>query len=296
MSVEITLAKVLAHCGGDPHQAVHHLGRAIAAAPGDPAAYAAVAELLPALGTLPDNDAHVLPVLAYRHFLAGRMDEAVLALGTLGGVSSRFSWADAPWFSDPAFLSQISTEALSEAGHRLYDHGPGPDEAALQPWLTATETLAARSSAGPEDLAKMAVLLRTFGKTSESLALCDRADTLGRTVLAEVARAGTWRVLGDLDQTAAAFQRALLLEPDNWSLHLDLSDLHATMGDPTAALASAEEGLRHAPDQPKLLTAHAAHHARLTGKAGDLRKFDRVAADLDPAYADWLREQATGTP
>ena len=142
----------------------------------------------------------------------------------------------------------------------------------------------------------MAVLLRIFGKTNESLALCDRADTLGRTALAEVARAGTWRILGDLDQTAAAFQRALLLEPDNWSLHLDLSDLHATMGDPTAALASAEEGLRHAPDQPKLLAAHAAHHARLTGKAGDLGKFDRVAADLDPAYADWLREQATGTP
>ncbi|MFI0453913.1 tetratricopeptide repeat protein [Actinomadura sp. 6N118] len=294
MSIEVTLANVLAHCGGDPGQAAHYLSRAIAVAPSDPASYAAVAELLPELGDLPDGDARVAPVLAFRHFRDGRMDDAALVLGALGGVSPRFAWAEAPWFSDERFLSGVSAGALCEAGQRLFDYGAVPDEVALLPWLRAVETLVERPDVGSEDLARMAVLLRVFGRTDESLALCDQADAAGLTVLAEVVRGGTWRVLGNLDETAAAFHRALILEPDNWSLHLDLSDLQATRGDHDAALVSAEEGLRHAPDEPKLLAARAAHHARLIGTAAALSEFERLASVLDPSYAHWLREQAQG--
>lgn len=292
----MTLAKVLAHCGGDPEQAAHHLSRAIAAAPHDPAVYTAVSELLPELGEMPADDARVAPVVAYRHFLDGRMDDAVLVLGALGGVSPRFAWADAPWFSDGRFLSVVSAEALCEAGHRLFDHGAGPSEEAALPWLRAAHAVADRPGANSEDMARMAILLRVFGRTDKSLELCDRADAVGRTVLAEVVRAGTWHTLGNLDQATAAFRRALALEPDNWSLHLDLADLYATRGDHAAALASAEEGLRHAPTETKLLAARAAHQARLTNTSEALNEFERLASALDPGYAGWLREQATGTP
>jgi tetratricopeptide (TPR) repeat protein len=294
MSLDLTLARVLAHCGGDPERAAHHLSRTIAAAPHDPARYAVVAELLPELGELPADDARVAPVVAYRHFLDGRMDDAVLVLGAVGGVSPRFAWADAPWFSDERFLSAVSAEALCEAGQRLFDYGAGPSAAAARPWLRAVEKVADRSESFPEDVARMAILLRVFGRTEESLVFCDRADAAGRTVLAEVVRAGTWRVLGNLDETAAAFRRALALEPDNWSLHLDLSDLYATWGDHAAALASAEEGLRHASTEPKLLAARAAYVARLTGTAEVLDEFERLASVLDSGYGKWLREQATG--
>ncbi len=53
-----------------------------------------------------------------------------------------------------------------------------------------------------------------------------------------LARAATWRAMGDLDQSAAAFERALLLDPANWSLYLDLADLRAEQGDFSAAAAS----------------------------------------------------------
>jgi tetratricopeptide (TPR) repeat protein len=296
MSPDIALAKVLAHCGGDPEQAAHRLSRAIAAAPHDPVPYAAVAELLPSLGELPADDPSVAPVLAFCHFLDGHMDDAALVLGALGGVSPRCAWANAPWFADERFLSHVSAEALCEAALRLFDYGTEPGPAAAQPWLRAAEAVASRTDLGPEDLARMAILLRTFGRPDESLTLCDRADAMDRTVLAEVVRGGTWRALGNMDETAAAFHRALDLEPDNWSLHLDLSDLHAMRGDHTAALTSAEEGLRHNPHERKLRAARAAHQARLTGTPEAFAEFERLTSELDPAYRAWLREQATGTP
>jgi tetratricopeptide (TPR) repeat protein len=294
MSLDITVATVLAHCGGDPEQAARQLSRAIANAPTDPTTYAVAIELLPALGVLSTDDPAVAPVLAFRHFLDGRMDDAVLTLGALGGVSPRIAWADAPWCSEGSFLSAVSAEALCEAVLRLFDHESTPAEAAARPWLRMVEAVTFRADLGPEGLARMAISLRAFGRTDESLVLCDRADAVDRTVLAEVARAGTWRLMGNLDETVAAFRRALVLDPDNWSLHLDLSDLHAERGDHGAALASAQDGLSHAPNEPKLLAARAAHHARLAGTTEALHEFERLASDIDPAYRQWLREQATG--
>ncbi|RMI31451.1 tetratricopeptide repeat protein [Nocardia stercoris] len=293
MSHDITLASVLAHCGGDPEQAARQLSRAIATAPSDPTVYAAAVPLLPGLGELSAADPSLAPILAFRHFLDGRMDDAALILGALSGISPQIAWADAPWFSETSFLSGVSTEALREAVYRLFDHAAVPADTA-RPWLRAVETVTSRAGLGPEDLAGMAISLRLLGRTDESLTLCDRADAMGRTVLAEVVRAGTWRLLGNHEEAAAAFGRALVLEPTNWSLHLDLSDLYAERGDHPAALAAAQAGLRHAPHEPKLLAARAAHHARLAGTAEALHEFERLASDTDPAYCRWLREQATG--
>ncbi|MFC5185199.1 tetratricopeptide repeat protein [Actinomadura harenae] len=293
MSHNVALANVLAHCGGDPEQAAQYLSQAIAGEPQDPAPYAAAVELMGGFGGLPDDDARVAPVVAFRYFLDGRMDDAVLVLGALGGVSPRIAWADAPWFADERFLAQVGAEALCEGGLRLFDHGAEPEQVGAGPWLRAAEAVADRVD-DAEDLARMAILLRTFGRPDESLALCDRADAAGSSVFTEVVRAGTWRVLGKLDEAAAAFTRAVDLEPDNWSLHLDLSDLHATRGDHAAALAAAEQGLRHAPDEPKLRAARAAHQARVTGTPEAFAEFEREAAQLEPGYRDWLRRQAGG--
>ena len=295
MSAELTIANVLAHCGGDRIGAARQLSRAIAATPHDPSVYEAVAALLPGLGELPDDDSGVAPVLAFGHFQEGRMDDAVLVLGALGGVSPRVSWADAPWFADERFLAEVGPEALCEAALRLFDHGAGPGPAAAQPWLRAVEVVTSRTDLGPEDLARMAIALRAFGLPEESLAMCDRADALGRTVLAEVVRAGTWRALGKPDEAIAAFDRALVLEPDNWSLHLDVSDLRALRGDHAGALASAEAGLRHAPDEPKLRAARAAYEVRLTRTPEAVVEFESLAGEVDPGYHSWLRHQAGGT-
>jgi len=48
-SVDLTVAQVMAHCGGSPAAAVDHLARAISAAPQDPQPYAVLAGLRPEL-------------------------------------------------------------------------------------------------------------------------------------------------------------------------------------------------------------------------------------------------------
>jgi hypothetical protein len=65
----------------------------------------------------------------------------------------------------------------------------------------------------PEALAKMAILLRACGLTDASFALCDQADSVEQIMLTEVVRAGTWRKLGDLQPTVAAFELASIRRP-----------------------------------------------------------------------------------
>lgn len=99
----------------------------------------------------------------------------------------------------------------------------------LRPWFDAIDVVCAREPV-PEAMAKMAIFLRACGFTDASFGFCDRADSIEQIMLTEVVRAGTWRKLGDPGQTAAAFERALALDPANWSLHLDLADLRAEQG------------------------------------------------------------------
>ncbi|UUU28543.1 tetratricopeptide repeat protein [Streptomyces sp. CA-210063] len=91
-------------------------------------------------------------------------------------------------------------------------------------------------------MAKMAIFLRACGLTDASFDLCDQADAIQRIMLTEVVRARTWRKLGDPGQTAAAFERALTLDPTAWSLHLDLADLRAEQGDFTTAVQLIDQG------------------------------------------------------
>ncbi|MFJ9369643.1 hypothetical protein ACIRRA_35215 [Nocardia sp. NPDC101769] len=147
MSLDVILANVLAHCGGDREQGARHLSRAIASAPSDAEVYAAAVELLPAFGELSADDSTVAPILAFAHFLDGRMDDAALTLGALSGVSPHIAWADAPWFANASFLSGVSIEAVREAVYLLFDHAAVPDDAAARPWLRAVETITSRPGA-----------------------------------------------------------------------------------------------------------------------------------------------------
>ncbi|MFF4578641.1 type IV pilus biogenesis/stability protein PilW [Streptomyces sp. NPDC001373] len=53
---------------------------------------------------------------------------------------------------------------------------------------------------------------------------------------------GPWRDPGDPDRTAAAFERALALDPANGPLHLDLADVRAEQGDFTTAVRFVGQG------------------------------------------------------
>ncbi|WP_030601892.1 tetratricopeptide repeat protein [Streptomyces achromogenes] len=302
----VGLARVMAHCGGSPSAAVHYLAGAMASAPGNPEPYAVLAELWrekpSELAEVVQGAGSLRTVLArsYISFLRDDMDGAALAIGSVTGVRPDIAWAEAPWFGDERFLGGVSADALAEAAMRTMDRGhdldSDPMRERFRPWFEAIDAVSARRPL-PEPLAKMAILLRACGLTDASFALCDRADSVERIMLTEVVRAGTWRKVGDPLQTVAAFERALALEPANWSLYLDLADVRAEQGDFASAVRLAEQGMRYEPGEPSLRAAGAAYRARLTGSAADLRELVELAPELpNDSYRNLLIDHACAGP
>ncbi|MFG2479902.1 tetratricopeptide repeat protein [Streptomyces fagopyri] len=302
----VSLARVMAHCGGDPKAAVRYVAGAIASAPEAAEPYAVLADLWQeqrqSLAAVLEG-ADSLPVVlaqSYVSFLENDMDVAVMALGSVVGAQPTVAWAKAPWFSDARFLGSVRAEAVAEAVMRTMDHGRGLDVPAvregLRPWFDAIDVVCDREPLS-EAMAKMAIFLRACGLTDESFALCDRADSVAPVMLTEVVRAGTWRRLGDPGQTAASFHRALALEPGNWSLYLDLADLHAEQGDFAAAARFAGEGLEHGPTETTLRAAEAAYRARHSGEPDALRDLIALVPHLpNDSYQALLIDHACASP
>jgi len=285
---------------------VDYLSGAIASAPQHPDPYTVIGELWrdnrSELAGAIQNASSLRTVLAqsYISFLENNMDGAALAIGSVTGVRPDIAWAEAPWFGDERFLSAVSAEALAEAAMRTMDRGHDLDTESMrtrfQPWVRAIETVSNRDPQ-PEALAKMAILLRACGLADASFALCDRADSVEPIMLTEVVRAGTWRKLGDPDQTVAAFERALALEPDNWSLYLDLADVRVEQGDFSSAIQLIDRGLEHEPTDLALRAAGAAYRTRLTGSPAALRELIEVAPQLpNDAYRNLLINHACAAP
>jgi len=296
----VTLAGVMAHCGGSPVGAVRFLVGAIASAPDAPEPYAALAELWRDRRSEFEEELRrnaslsAVVAQAYFFFLDGEMDDAVMALGSATGARPDVAWGAAPWFGDARLLGAVRAEALAEACLRTLDYGHDLDSDAMRerfsPWFRAVDVVSARSPV-PESLASMARLPRACGRYDLAFALCDRA--LEPALWTEVARAATWRVMGRPDQAATAFERALALEPDNWSVHLDLADVRAEQGDFAGAAAQAEQGLVHAPGEVSLRAAAAAYRTRLSGSADDLRALITMAPQVpNPGYRDFLIDHA----
>ena len=287
-------------------QALRYINSAIASAPEDHEPYAVLADLwreqradVAELLQGADSPGAVL-AWSYICFLENNMDDAAMAIGGVTGARPTVAWAEAPWFSDARFLDTVSADALAEAVMRTMDFGHDLDaedmRELLRPWFQAIDVVCAREPL-PEAMAKMAIFLRACGRTDASFALCDRADSLEPIMLTEVVRAGTWRKLGEPGQAAAAFQRALILDPANWSLYLDLADLHAEQGDFTRAVQFAEQGLEHGPTEITLRAAAAAYRTRLTGSPDDLRELIALVQQLpEDSYRRLLIDLACDGP
>jgi hypothetical protein len=133
----VSLALVMAHCGGNVQAAVHFLAGAIAAAPHDPEPYAVLAEPRrdspSQLAALVDEAGSPETLLAqsFVRFLEGDADGAALAIGSLTGFQPSVAWADAPWFGDHRFLGAVGANALAEAAMRTMDYGHDLDTDAM---------------------------------------------------------------------------------------------------------------------------------------------------------------------
>ncbi|MEV0695927.1 hypothetical protein [Streptomyces sp. NPDC050388] len=296
----------MAHCGGSPAGAVKFLVGAIAAAPAAPEPYAALAELWRDRRSEleesleGDGSLSAVPARAYFLFLEGDVDDAVMALGSVTGARPDVAWGAAPWFGDARFLGAVSAQALAEACLRTLDYGHELDTDEMRerfaPWFHALEVVSERDPV-PESLASMARLPRSCGRYELAFALCDRADAVDRVMWAAVARATTWRVMGDLDQAAAAFECALALDCANWSLYLDLADVRAAQGDFAAAVSLVEQGLEYEPHEVSLRAAGAAYCTRLSGSSDDLRALIALAPELaNIAYRNLLIDYACAGP
>jgi tetratricopeptide (TPR) repeat protein len=273
-SGSLAIAQVMAHCGGSTDAAMRFIAQAIAADPRDPA-----------------RSAGAILAFAYFAYTEGDVDNAVMALGTVTGYRPDIAWANAPWFTDSRFHSAVSPAAFAEATMRIRDHQHDLDtdtvRECLTPWFTAIDAVCERTP-DPDSMARMAILLRETGQTEKALALCDRADAIQPVMFTEVVRAATWRRLGNLPEAAASFHRALVLEPDNWSLYLDLADLAAEDGNYPEAAALAARGVELEPDDITMRAAAAAYRARSTGSPADRTLFDQLAAQVPEPYRHTL--------
>jgi tetratricopeptide (TPR) repeat protein len=300
----LAIAQVMAHCGGSPTAAASFIASAVAADPRDPEPYSALENLR---RELPDEVAAVVaaantigPMLAraYLSFIDGDMDEAAMSLGAVTGYQPDVPWAAAPWFGDERFLGAVTPTALAEATMRIrdYDRDLNTDTVreCLATWFRAIDAVCERD-ADPDAMARMAILLRECGRTDASFALCDRADAVRRMMLTEVVRAGTWRHLGNRAETAAAFRRALVLDPANWSLYLDLADLAAEEGDFAEAAALATRGEELEPEDVTMRAAAAAYRARSTGSGADLDTLTELAPQVPEPYRQTLIDYSRGT-
>jgi tetratricopeptide (TPR) repeat protein len=306
MTAGVSLARVMAHCGGSPFRAVEFLVGVIASAPAAPEPYAALADLWRGQrseleeGFERDSSLRAVLAQAYFLFLEGDMDDAVMSLGSVTGARPDVAWGAAPWFGNARFLGAVSAEALAEACLRTLDYGHDLDTDEMRelfaPWFHAIDVVSERSPF-PESLAAMARLPRACGRYELSFTLCDRADAVDRVMWTAVARAATWRVMGDLDQAAEAYESALALDPANWSLHLDFADVRAEQGDFAAAVRLAEQGLEHAPHEASLRAAGAAYRTRLYGSPVDLRALLTLAPEVtNTSYRDLLIDHACAGP
>ncbi|BCB75396.1 hypothetical protein GCM10022251_77920 [Phytohabitans flavus] len=294
----------MAHCGGAPGEAVKYLAQAIAQGPDDPEPYDLLSELrrespeVVADTVASPSSLWQFVVDAYLNFLDGDMDQAAQRLGSVIGYRPEVAWASAPWFGDERFLGAVTAAGLADATLNITDYGPEMDNDAARermgPWFRAIDVVCEREPAA-EAMARMAILLRICGRTDASLALCDRADSVDRVMFTEVVRAGTWRRLGDQRQTAAAFRRALELDPTNWSLYLDLADLAVEDGDFAQAADLVRQGLEHEPEDVTLRAAGAAYRARAEGSIVDLDLLLELAPEVPHAgYRNGLLEHAVG--
>lgn len=300
-STALALAKVMAHCGDHPEAALKFLAGAIAAAPQDPAAYATLLDLrreMPAIARLAAEPSTLAAVLAdsYLSFHDGDMDRAATALGVVTGIRPDVAWAEAPWFTDERFLGGVSASGLADATTCIQDRGAQLDTEEmrdrLHPWFAAIDAVVARRPE-PVQMARLAMLLRDCGRTEAAFELCDRADAIDHVMLTEVVRSGIWRHLGDRAQREAALRRALALDPESWSLLLDLADLVAENGDYAQAAELAGQAHRHEPSEITVQAAAAAYRTRSTGSVTDFDTLLSLVPEVpNPAYRNQLLDLA----
>jgi tetratricopeptide (TPR) repeat protein len=285
-------------------EAVMYLAQAIAQGPDDPEPYELLAELRResseevARTVAAPSSLWQFVAGAYLYFLDGDMDQAAQRLGSVIGYRPDVAWASAPWFGDERFLGAVTAAGLADATLNITDYGPEMDNDAARdrmgPWFRAIDVVCDREPVA-EAMARMAILLRICGRTDASLALCDCADSVDRVMFTEVVRAGTWRRLGDRRQTAAAFRRALELDPTNWSLYLDLADLAAEDGDFAEAADLVRQGLEQEPTDVTLRAAGAAYRVRAEGSVTDLDMLLELVPEVPHAgYRNGLIEYAMG--
>lgn len=132
-SVSLAVARVMAHCGGSPTDAVAYAAAAVGEDPADPQPYELLAERRRAApgevaaAVSAPSSLWQFVAASYLCFLDGEMDRAVGRLGSVIGYRPQVAWASAPWFSDERFTGVVTAAGLADASLNITDYGTDLD-------------------------------------------------------------------------------------------------------------------------------------------------------------------------
>jgi tetratricopeptide (TPR) repeat protein len=257
---ELALARI-AMSDGEPGHAAAHLGNALATDPSLPSVYEALRELdaggnALALFPMAKEGAYIGAAAARSYLLArsGAADEALLLLCHITRAEPTRPWGAADWLNAPGLASVLDPDKAAPALIGLTQALPdpvGPDLALLlRPFLDVARGVAARLQ-DPLLLAALSGLARRLGAVDEAITWCQRAEQFDRGATAAIMLGYALRSAGRFDEMQEAWQRALLRDPDNVPLHVDIAEDLAVRGYHAEGIAWLDRALQLEPGHEK---------------------------------------------
>ncbi|HEY7177469.1 MAG TPA: tetratricopeptide repeat protein [Micromonosporaceae bacterium] len=292
---ELAMAR-LAMNARDPARAATHVAAALAADPTLPDAYDMLRELdappMRARDYFPLSDAAELGVIAARSYLAARagyVNDALSLLVMVAASQPTTAWTSPGWLDLPGTAEQADAADAAETLLYLALRLDEPVDAALLPTLGPYLDFARRlveANPGRADvLAPLSGLARRLGAVDEAVAWCEVAEGIAPSPRTAIMLGYAYRAVDRTDDMVAIWEMAVIRDPSNVDIYVDLADHLDRANRPADALAWLDRALGIDPTHHKAVPFAYELRFRTTGSVDHLVALaDHCRAHPDRAY------------
>jgi tetratricopeptide (TPR) repeat protein len=247
-----------AFAAGELDHAASHLANVLFEAPARPEAH----ELLARLAAHPGGGRELFPIqgrvalgaIAARAHIAAAEGDVNYALATLARAQKaapRRPWTDVPWVTEPATAAAANpllvAEIIDNFIRLISDPCPDNLRPAMTPYLYLLRNTIAAHPDCAEALTAAGFFVRRFDP-AEALGYAERAEDLAPSRTTAISLGSIYRKLGRIDDSLAAWNRALTYNERNLDIYADILDLLTPVDRLDEAKTYAEQALAIDPD------------------------------------------------